>query len=406
MIENYNKYADLLLKKCLNIKKDEPLLISAPIESIDFIRIVARKAYTLGVKDIYFDFDDDILKHDQLLNLDIDSLKESRFWNKKIFDEYALKGAAFLMFCGDDPDLMNDIDSVKSAAVSKNSILSKPIYKAKQSINEISWCIASVATNSWANKVFNNKSNSKELLWNEIFKMCLVNSEDPIKAWTDKINQTSYKCKKLNDICFKELHYTNKLGTDLHIKLSKDAIWHGGSEKTTDGRIAIFNMPTEEVFTTPIRTGVDGIVYSSKPLVYNGSLIEDFMLKFVNGKVVEFTAKKGYEILKNIIEADENSCMLGEIALVDYNSPISNSGLIFYETLFDENASCHLALGDGFPTCIKGSDNMTKEELLNIGINKSSMHVDFMIGTKDLIIEGITQDGSKIIIFNQGNFIL
>ncbi len=406
MIDNYNKYANLLLSKCLNIKEGEPLLIQAPIENIDFVRIVAKRAYELGVNDIYFDFDDDILKHDQLLSLDVESLKKSRFWNKKIFDEYANKGAAFLMLYGDNPDLTNDIDPIKVGEVAKVNRLSRPIYKAKQSINEVSWCIASVATEAWARKIFPNSINPKSELWNKIFEMCLINSENPLIEWDKKVAINSKRCELLNNNVFKELHYTNSLGTDLLIKLSDDAIWCGGDEETVDGRKVIMNMPTEEVFTTPIMTGTSGVVYSSKPLVYSGALIENFMLKFEDGKVVGFEAEKGYEVLKSIIEGDEHSCMLGEVALVDYNSPISNSGLIFYETLFDENASCHLAFGNGFPTCIKNTSGKSREDLIKMGINQSSVHVDFMIGTKDLTIKGINKDNEEVLIFDNGNFIL
>jgi aminopeptidase len=404
MEEKYLKYAELLLRKCLNVDKNSSLVVQAPAEDIEFVRILSKCAYKLGVTDIYFDFSDDILKHDQMLYLDVDSLQNSRFWNKKIYDDYASKNAAFLMLYGDDPDLMSDIDSNKVGILAKTYRSSRPIFQEKRDRNELSWCIASVATTSWANKVFPNTENAKDVLWQKIFEMCLINDGDPVENWTNKVKNTSSRCSILNELGIQELHYSNSLGTNLYIQLSSGAIWRGGIEGLADGREVLVNMPTEEVFTTPKLNGVNGIVYSSKPLVYNGTLIEDFMLEFEAGKVVNFKAKKGYEVLKSIIEADDNSCMLGEVALVDYNSPISNSNIIFYETLFDENASCHLALGSGFPMCVNGALGKAKEELLEMGVNQSLIHVDFMIGTSDILIKGIDKYNNEVIIFENGNF--
>ena len=404
MEENYKKYAELLLRECLNIKSGEPLLIQVPIEDIEFVRVLARSAYELGVNDIYFDFYDDQLKHDQLLNLDLESLKQSRFWNKSIFDEYAKKGAAFLMLYGDDPDLTNNVDKEKANEVAKTYRTSRPLYKEKQAINEVSWCIAGIPTVAWAKKVFPNSSNSEEDLWNAIFKMCLIDKENPIEEWKKRNKENENICMKLNDYNFKELHYTNSLGTDLHVFLSKDAVWCGGAEKLKDGRSAILNMPTIEVFTSPDYRKTSGIVYSSKPLVYNGGIINDFMIEFKDGKVVNYNAKEGFETLKSIVEGDSHSAYLGECALVEYDSPISASKILFYETLFDENASCHLALGTAFPTCSKNTSNNTIEELLSKGINYSTVHVDFMIGTDDLDITGITYDGQEVKVFTGGKF--
>lgn len=400
----YEKYAELLLKRCLNIKEDEPLLINAPIECIDFIRIVAKKAYILGVKDIYFDLTDDILKRDQLENLDISSLKESRFWNKEIWNEYAEKNAAFLMLYGDDPEMTNGIEAEKISATATTSRVSRKVYKDKQAINEVAWCIASVATERWALKVFPNSNNPKDDLWNAIFKMCYIDTENPIEKWDELVSENRRRCTELNNYKIQKLHYTNSLGTDLYIELSEDAIWSGGDEKLKDGREAIVNMPTIEVFTTPILKKTNGIVYSSKPLVYNGAIIDEFYLEFKEGKVINFDAKEGKEILKSIINGDEQSCYLGEVALVEHDSVISKSNILFYETLFDENASCHLALGAGFPTALKNGETKTKEELLESGCNVSDVHVDFMIGTSDLNITGLTYDNQEINIFSNGKF--
>lgn len=406
MKEKYIKYANLLLKKCLNVKVGQPLIITAPVESIELIRIITQQALKLGVKDIYYDWYDDELKHEHLKYLTKNEIENNPFWNKKIYDEYAKKDAAFLMLVSDNPDLMQDINKDTLAHASKISRISRPLYKERQSINDVAWCIGSVSTIGWAEKVFNNDPNCVEKLWEKIFDICMINEENPIEAWNKKLNKSEERSKKLTKLNIKTLHYTNSLGTNLYVGLSKNTIWYGANETMPNGTPIICNIPTEEIFTTPNRLMTNGIVYSSKPLVYNGYIIEDFNIEFKEGKVINYDAKKGSDILETIINGDETSCYLGECALVDYDSPISNSNLIFYTTLFDENASCHLALGTGFPNTQENTKNKSKSELIEMGINVSDVHVDFMIGTSDLKIEAITYDNKEITIFENGNFIL
>ncbi len=390
------KYADLILENCLNISSNQPLLISGPIEVYDFIRIIVAKAYARGVRDIYIDYSDEVLKQLQLKNFTLEELEESPFWNKKIFDEYAKKKAAFLMLSAYEET--TDIDNKKLEHVAKISRTSRPLFKEKQLNNEIVWSIVSVATKTWADKMFPNEKDNVEKLWNTIYKMCLVDQENPIAAWKEKINITESRATHMNEKQYKYLYFKNSLGTDLTIELPKDHIWASGATKVDD-KIVIENMPTEEIFTAPYKYGANGIVYNSKPLVYNGVLIDKFMIRFEQGKVVDFKAKEGYDALKSIIEFDDTSNMLGEIALVNYNSLISNSGLIFYETLYDENASCHMALGSAYLECISNKEEVFKQ------INQSNNHVDFMFGTSDLEIIGIKDDDTEEIIMQNGNFI-
>lgn len=404
MEEKFLKYACLLLDKGLNIKSGQPLVITAPIESIEFIRVLSRCALERGVTDIYFDWYDDELKHQQLLYLDNDCISKSLFFDRKIYDEYAKRDGAFLMLVSEDPDIMSDIDSSKLDYSARISRTSRPIYKKRQAINDVAWCIASVSTYGWAKKVFGDYKDSVDKLWNLIFSICLIDNDDPIKAWDNKLELNSRRCDILNKLNIKTLHYTNSLGTDLYVGLSKGTIWCGTRELMPDGTPIVCNIPSEEIFTSPNRLETCGIVYSSKPLVYNGFIIEDFWIKFNDGKVIDFDASKGRDILESIIKGDDTSCYLGECALVPYDSPISNSGVIFYTTLFDENASCHLALGTGFPNTLEGAYNKSKDELINMGLNVSDVHVDFMIGTSDLKIEGITYDGDSVLIFSDGNF--
>lgn len=393
------KYADLILESCLNISSNQPLLISGPIEAYDFIRIIVEKAYLKGVRDIYIDYSDEVLKQLQLKNFSLEELGKSPFWNKKIFDEYAKKNAAFLMLSTYEE--RNDVDNEKLEYVAKLSRLSRPLFKERQLNNEIVWSIASVASKTWADKMFPNEKDNVEKLWEVIYKMCLINSDKPIESWKDKIDTTRARAKYMNEKQYKYLYFKNSLGTDLTIELPKGHIWANGGA-VVNGKMVIENMPTEEIFTAPYKYGTNGVVYNSKPLVYNGVLIDEFMIRFEKGKVVDFKAKKGYETLKSIIEFDDSSNMLGEIALVDYDSPISNSGLIFYETLYDENASCHMALGSAYLECI--DNKQTKEEIFK-QINQSDNHVDFMFGTSDLEVIGIKDDDTEEIIMKDGNFI-
>ena len=403
MTELYYKYAQLLLERGLCINKDEPLVINAPVESIDFIRILTEVACQLGVTDIYYDWYDDELKHTSLKYFSEEAIQNSHFWNKEIHDEYAKKGSAFLFLVSSNPSIMNDIDPKKIKIASDRSLYTRKIYREMQSNNEVDWCIASVATEAWGKTLFPNSTNPKEKLWNLIFDICLINEDEPLLAWDKKMQANKNMCLKLTDLNIKLLHYTNNLGTDLTIELSDKAVWCGGSSKIK-GREPIVNIPTEEVFTTPNKLKTNGIVYTSLPLVHAGITINDICLEFADGKVTNYKASSGENELKNILETDEESNMLGEVALVDKNSKIATSKVLFYETLFDENASCHMALGRGFKECLNNGEKLSDQELETLGYNKSKNHVDIMIGTKDLNITATTFDNQEIQIFKDGSF--
>lgn len=403
MKEKYYKYAKVLLEKGLCINKGEPLVINAPVDSIDFIRVLTEVACSLGVNDIYYDWYDDELKHTCLKYYDQTSIKNSHFWDKSIHDEYAKKHAAFLFLVSSNPSIMNDIDSKKLKVASDQSLFTRELYREMQSNNEVDWCIASVSTDTWGKLLFPNSNNPKEELWNTIFDICLINEDDPLIAWDNKMKQNKEICNKLNNLNIKSLHYKNSLGTDLSIELTEHAIWCGGSSKI-NGREPVVNIPTEEVFTTPNKLKTNGKVYTSLPLIHSGIMIKDICLEFKDGKVINYSASSGVEELKNILETDDESNMLGECALVDKTSKIAKSNILFYETLFDENASCHIALGRGFKECLPEGDKLTEEALEKVGYNKSKNHVDIMIGTNDLNITATTYDNKEILIFKNGSF--
>lgn len=404
MEQKLRTYANVLLKTCLKIEKKQPLFIKAENERMDFVRIVTEEAYKLGVKDIYYDVEDSYLKHEALKNLTIDELKKTTFWNMDAWNEYAKKGAAFLMLASELPGLMDDIDPEKINTMTIHGYKTREYFEKCRASCSLSWCIAAVPTKSWAKVVFPSSKDPVADLWEQIFKICAINKKNPLKFWPEKINRLKKIAKKLNAYQFKTLVYKNALGTDFTIELPENAIWASGSEKLTNGKEVLVNFPTEEIFTSPERNSASGIVYSAKPLVYQGNVIDDFYITFEKGRVVSCRAKKGGYALRKLISSCPNCDRLGEVALVERSSSIATSNLVFYETLFDENAACHLALGESFSECIKNGSSMTKEELIKEGLNQCDNHVDFMIGTKDLSIIGITKEGKQIPIFEKGNF--
>ncbi len=404
MEELMRKYANVLLKSCLKVKDGQPLFISANLERIDFVRIVTEIACEMGVKDIYYDLSDPIIKHTLLKHVDEQKLKDNQYWIKTKWSEYAAKEAAFLMLASESPGLMSDISPEKLNDLAMFSNETRKGFENLRHKGIVPWCIAAVPTLSWAKEIFPESSNPLEDLWNKIFEICSINKDNPEEIWNNKIDKLKERSDKLTSYQFKKLRYTNSLGTNFEIGLPENHIWCSGRETLENGNDYLANFPTLEVFTSPANDTATGIVYSSKPLAYQDNLIKNFWIKFQNGKAIDCGAEEGLEILKTMINSCEGSNKLGEVALVEYDSEISQSGLIFYETLFDENASCHLALGESFPECIKDGRTYTKEELLEHKMNQSKNHVDFMVGTKDLNIIGITPNGEEITIFENGNF--
>ena len=405
MKELQEKYAKVLLETCLKVEKNQPLFISFNIERIDFVRIVSKIAYSLGVKDIYYDITDPYLKHEALKNLEVEDLKKLPFWNKEMWDTYAKKNAAFLMLASETPGLMKDIDSKKISEMTKYSYETRKEFDALRAKSSLAWCIACVPTTAWAKELFKDSTNPVEKLWDKIFEVCSIKENDPVSIWNEKIEKLSVRANKLNNYQFKTLKYSSSNGTDFKIDLPENHLWASGKEVLQNKKEVLVNFPTEEVFTSPDCKSAEGIVYSSKPLSYQDVIIDKFNISFKEGKVIDCKAQVGEETLKEMINICENSNMLGEVALVPYDSNISNTNQIFLETLFDENAACHLALGNSFTECIENGPNIDKDILFKEhNLNKCDSHVDFMIGTKDLNITGITKDGIEIPIFINGNF--
>lgn len=399
MNKRIEEYAELLLK-CVKLEDKKYLFIEIPCFLEDFIEILKDRASKYDLIDVHFEIFDPYKKHELLVALDQENIYKHPYFDKSIFNKYAKLDAAFIFIQSMIPGLMEDVDPnvIKNTSlhVRKTQKYFRDLYEA----DKLNWCIAAVPNELWAT---NGLKMTLDDMWDKIFDICLVNGDNKsYDKWIDKINKMIKSADVLNNYKFKYLKYINSLGTDLKVYLPTNHVWKTGFG--THGEIC--NLPTEEIFTSPDYKKTEGIVYNSKPLYYNNVLIDNFYLKFKDGKVVEYKAKKGNELLKSIIETDDYSCFLGECALVSFDSPINNTGIIFNETLFDENASCHLALGRGFVECLSDVENPTDDELRDLGVNVSNSHVDFMVGTEDLEIVGVTDDNKEITILENGNLII
>lgn len=405
--ELLQKYAQLVVKVGVNLQQDQILVINSPIECADFARTIAEEAFAAGAHDVVVSWGDELLAHIRYAGGKKELFTEFPEWRRKFYTDYAEQGAAFVSIAARDPEIFKDIDPEKLKLSQQAAGAALLEYRARLMNNRNTWCVVSVPTRSWAQKVFPAVSADEAVakLWQAIFKTVRIEAgADPVAAWREHIAFLQKAAKFMNDNAFVSLHYTNGSGTDLTVELPEGHIWAGGAEGSELGVQFAANMPTEEVYTLPKREGVNGTVAASKPLNFNGNLIEGFKLTFQEGKVVDYSAEKGEEILKGLLETDEGARYLGEVALVPYDSPISQSGILFYNTLFDENASCHLALGKAYPTCIEGGEAMDSVTLLQHGVNDSLLHEDFMIGTRDLDIVGTTKDGRQVQVFKDGNF--
>ncbi|UAL49389.1 aminopeptidase [Sutcliffiella horikoshii] len=399
------KYAELAVKVGVNIQKGQTLIVNADIATAPFVRLVTKKAYEAGAKLVQIEWTDE-----QVTRIRYDKAPDESFeyfpgWRAEMLEKAFGEGAAMLAITSVNPDLLKGVDASKIANLQKAAGEATKGYRNMVMADKISWSIVAVPSKGWSAKVFPDLSEQEqeEKLWESIFHATRANLEDPVQAWMDHKEKLSEKVEFLNNKKFKSLHYKAE-GTDLTIELAEKHVWIGPESINENGVAFIANMPTEEVFTTPLKTGVNGTVRSSKPLNYGGNMIDNFSITFENGKIVSFEAEEGYETLQKLIETDEGSHYLGEVALVPHDSPISNTNLIFYNTLFDENASHHLAIGNAYSFALEGGKQMSEEELEAAGANSSITHVDFMIGSSDMDIDGITKDGERVPLFRQGNW--
>ncbi|MEG2538893.1 MAG: aminopeptidase [Clostridium sp.] len=400
-----NNYAKLIIQKGINVQEGQLLIISCSIENKDFALKLLSNAYEVGAKHVHINW-----QFDEATRLYYETCKDEYFdyypeFMKAMYETSDMENAAYLSVKGVDPDLLKGIDSTKVARASKAAGLKLKNHHDHVSASKATWCVAQVPSLKWANKMFPTLDDSAALssLYDLIFSATRTDLEDPVAAWNEHLNKLENRVKHLNSLDIKTLHYKSST-MDITLDLPEGALWQGGGENSQNGIYFVANMPTEEVFTMPKRNSVNGTLKSTMPLNYRGSLIEDFTLEFKDGKVVSYSAKTGEESLKGLLETDEGAAYLGEVALVPFSSPINQTGKIFYSTLFDENASCHFALGSCYTTNIVNGDNLSDDELLAKGGNVSITHVDFMVGSNDLNITATTKDNKNILIFENGEF--
>ena len=398
-------YAKLIAKKGANVQKGQVVWITAALDQPEFVEMLVKECYALGAKRVTVDWQYLPLTVLDSKHISLKELSSVEEWQKQKMQYQTDNLPVRIYLDSDDPDGLDKADQEKMAKARMAQYpIKKPYIDAIE--NKYQWCIASVPSKAWAKKVFPNEKTTKALekLWEAILTTSRAEG-DPIANWTQHNSVLHNKCKILNSLNLRSLHYTSAQGTDLTVELLPQADFLAGSE-TTLGKNIEFNpnIPSEEVFTTPKAGAAEGIVYSTKPLSYQGVLIENFSFEFKNGKVVKVHAQKNQAQLEQMVAMDEGAKMLGECALVPQDSPIAESNILFYNTLFDENASCHLALGRGFSNCIKDYEKYSQDDFDKMGVNNSMIHVDFMIGSDSLDIVGTTADGKQVQIFKNGKW--
>lgn len=398
------KFAKLVVKMGGNVRKGQDVLVHAAFDQPEFVMMVVEEAYKAGARTVTVEWNYLPLTRLNANYMSLEALSDVTEWQKARMQHYVDKLPVMIHIASQDPDGLKGIDQAKmTQAQMKRYPIFKPFHDAMD--NKYQWTIVAVPGEAWAQKVFPDLPKKKAVaaLWDAILTSTRI-TDNPIKAWKEHNADIQKRCDYLNSLKLDHLHYKSELGTDFKVWLMNESQWLGGGEKTLKGVFFNPNMPTEETFTTPMRGKAEGKIVASMPLSYRGELIEDFSVTFKSGKVSEVAAKRNQSLLEQMVKMDEGASMLGEVALVPYESPIRKSGVLFYNTLFDENAACHFALGRGFSNAVKGFEKMKQEDFKALGVNESMIHVDFMIGTRDLDIVGYTKDGQRIQIFKHGSW--
>ena len=404
--ENLKKYARLIAETGVNVQDNHTVVLQISVDQAPLARLITEEAYRLGAAEVIVQWSDETIQREFLAHAATDRIENVPQYKIDQTDDWIAKGASRISVVSSNPDALAGVDAQRVAAFqAANGKALVNLRKATQA-NKVSWTVVAAASEGWAAKVFPELATSEEqvdALWNEIFKTTRIYEENPVIAWDIHDKKLQEKAAELNEQQFTALHYTAP-GTDLTIGLPKNHLWEGAGSYNARGEEFMANMPTEEVFTAPDSRRVDGYVSSTKPLSYACTIISGMKFTFKDGKVVDFSAEQGEEALKNLLAIDEGAKHLGEVALVPDPSPISQSGLIFYNTLFDENASNHLAFGSAYAFNLQGGTEMSEEELAEAGLNRSQTHVDFMVGSDKMNIDGIKEDGTIVPVFRNGDW--
>ena len=406
--ELLNKYAAFTVQVGVNVQKGQTLIIRCPVEGAYFGRACMEAAYKAGARDVVIRWEDEKAARIRMELGEEEALSETKPYELRSYLDYAESegGCCLLAIHASDPEIFKGLDTGKINRVSLAKQEAMKSWREYTMKDRVQWCVVAIPTPAWAASVFPglDEDEAQEKLWSAIFDVCRVTGGDPVSAWKEHVAKTSACRDKLNELQLESIHMTSANGTDLTVGLAEGHTWEGACSKAENGAVFIANVPTEEVFTAPHRERVNGVVKGTKPYVYNGQLIEGFSVTFKDGVVVDYSAEKNAELLGQLLDSDEGARRIGEIALVPASSPINRSGLLFYNTLFDENAACHIAFGAGYPTTVKGGAAMTTEELLACGVNDSAIHEDVMVGAEDMTITGLTKTGETVTIFENGEW--
>lgn len=405
--ERLKKYANLIVKCGLNVQKGQEIIIRCGLDQPEFVAMVTEECYKRGAERVKVEWSYMPVSKIHLNYKSLETLSEVTDVEKAEWQRKVDKLTCILWLDSDDPDGLNGTDSEK---ISKANMARYPIIKPYRDTldNKYQWCIAAVPGKEWARKIYPELTDAEavEKLWEDIL-YCSRVDDDPIAAWAKHNENLAKRCEFLNGYKFEKLEYKSSNGTDFSVGLNPKGVFQGGGGRTLGTGIYFnANIPSEEVFTSPMRGIAEGKVVATKPLSYQGKLIENFWFRFENGKVVELHAERNQDLLEKMVSMDKGAAYLGECALIAHDSPINNTGILFYNTLFDENASCHLALGRGFNDCLENYEKYSVEECEKLGVNSSMIHVDFMIGSKDMSITGVTKDGKRVQIFKNGNWVI
>lgn len=403
--QKLENYALLAVKIGVNIQPGQTLVLNADIAAAELARLIVRNAYEAGAKWVKVNYTDEKVTRTRYDLAPAESFLMPPKWQADELEDLARNGAAFLTIISADPDLLNGVDPQRIADFQRTAGQAMMPYREMMMSNFVSWNGLAFPSPAWAAKVFPDAPQEEQvgLLWDAIFKACRADTENPVEAWQQHLSGLQARCDQLNERNYRKLHYT-AAGTDLTIELPEGHIWCQAGAVNSKGMPFLANIPTEEVFTAPHKDGANGTVSSTKPLSYGGNIIDRFTLTLKDGKVTDFTAEVGHDALAALLAMDEGAVSFGEVALVPYHSPISESGILYFTTLFDENASCHLALGAAYAFTLQGGISMSKEQLAERGMNQSLTHVDFMIGSADMNIDGILDDGTAEPIFRSGDW--
>ena len=401
-------FAELAVRVGANMQKGQEVVIRCDVQCKDFAHLIAEKAYEFGAKRVHLQWRDEVLGRINMLHASKEALCEVPDYLLAQNKYYIKHKVCLISISAGDPNILKGCDPDKLAASNVATLKANKNFRHATMSNYLRWTIVSIPTRAWASQVFPNvdPDEAVDKMWDAIGHIMRLDTPNPTEAWRQHIATLHRRAAFLNKHNFEYIHMTNKSGTDLTVGLATDHLWIAAEEEGQDGISFTANMPTEEIFTAPHNRKINGTVVNALPLVNNGNVIDNFAITFKDGKVVDYKAEVGYDALKGILTADEGVLSLGEIALIGKNSPIAESGILFYNTLFDENASCHLAFGASYPTTVKGGNDMTAKQLKEHGMNSSLQHVDFMVGTKDMDIDGIDYDGNVVPLFRDGEWVI